>query len=133
MDALVKAKVSVKPVFTSNQEAGYAQLKMGMVAAAGVNNKIIERYARREGFEYRLLWNSDLYNDLCIMVSAKVPTGKVAAVKNALITMTNDPEGRKVLRAGAELLKMNDSTGFVAAADRDYDNYRAFFKNARVK
>jgi phosphonate transport system substrate-binding protein len=133
MDALLKGKVNVKPVFTANQEAGLAQLKIGTVAAAGMNDQIVQRYARREGFEYRLLWNSELYNDLCIMASPKVPPAKVAAVRDALIGMTNDPEGRKVIEAGAELLKIKDNLGFIAATDRDYDNYRTFYRKTLVK
>jgi phosphonate transport system substrate-binding protein len=133
MDALIKAKVSVKPVFTSNQEAGFAQLKLGTVAGAGVNDKIIERYARREGFEYRLLWNSEVFNDLCIMASPRVSKENVAAVRAALVGMMNDPEGRKVLEAGAALLKIQDQAGFVAADDRDYDNYRSFFKHTHIR
>jgi phosphonate transport system substrate-binding protein len=133
MDALLKGKVNVKPVFTANQEAGLAQLKIGTVAAAGMNDQIVQRYARREGFEYRLLWNSELYNDLCIMASPKVPPAKVAAVRDALIGMMNDPEGRKVIEAGAELLKIKDNLGFIAATDRDYDNYRTFYRKTLVK
>jgi phosphonate transport system substrate-binding protein len=133
MDALLKSKVNVKSVFTANQEAGLAQLKLGTVAAAGVNDQIIQRYARREGFEYRLLWNSELYNDLCIMASSKVPAAKVAAVREALIGMMHDPEGRKVIESGAELLKIKDNLGFIAATDREYDNYRAFYKKTLVK
>jgi phosphonate transport system substrate-binding protein len=133
MDALLKGKVNVKPVFTANQEAGLAQLKIGTVAAAGMNDQIVQRYARREGFEYRLLWNSELYNDLCIMASSKVPPAKVAAVRDALIGMMNDPEGRKVIEAGAELLKIKDNLGFIAASDRDYDNYRTFYRKTLVK
>ena len=133
MDALLKARLNVKPVFTSNQEASFAQLKVGTVVAAAVNDTVIERYARREGFEYRLLWNSDVYNDLCIMVSSKVPKEKVTAVRDAFVDMMNDPEGRKVLEAGAELLKIKDKLGFIAADNRDYDNYRAFYKNTAVK
>jgi phosphonate transport system substrate-binding protein len=133
MDALIKAKVDVKQVFTSNQEASLAQLKIGTVAAATVNDQIIQRYARREGFEYRLLWNSEVYNDLCVMVSTKVPKEKVATVREAFVSMINDPEGRKVLEAGAELLKIKDKLGFIAADNRDYDNYRVFYKNTAVK
>ena len=133
MDALLKAKLNVKPVFTSNQEASFAQLKVGTVVAAAVNDTVIERYARREGFEYRLLWNSELYNDLCIMASPKVPKEKVAAVRDAFVGMINDPEGRKVLEAGAELLKIKDKLGFIASDNRDYENYRAFYKNTAVK
>ena len=133
MDALLKAKVNVKPVFTSNQEASLAQLKVGTVAAAAVNDTVIERYARREGFEYRLLWNSDLFNDLCIMVSPKVPKEKVALIRDAFVNMINDPEGRKVLEVGAELLKIRDKLGFIAADNRDYENYKMFYKNTRVR
>ena len=132
MDALLKAKLNVKPVFTSNQEASFAQLKVGTVVAAAVNDTVIERYARREGFEYRLLWTSELYNDLCIMASPKVPSEKVAAVQNAFVNMVRDPEGRKVLEAGADLLKMKDKIGFVAADNHDYDNYRSFYKHTQV-
>lgn len=133
MDALLKTRVNVKPVFTSNQEAGLAQLKVGNVAAAGVNDTVIQRYARREGFEYRLLWNSEIYNDLCVMASPKVPPAKMQAVRDALVGMMSDPEGRKVIEAGAELLKIKDSLGFIASDNRDYDNYRAFYKRTLVK
>ena len=133
MDALLKAKLNVKPVFTSNQEASFAQLKVGTVVAAAVNDTVIERYARREGFEYRLVWNSELYNDLCIMASPKVSQEKVAAVRDAFVGMMSDPEGRKVLEAGAELLKIKDKLGFIASDNRDYENYRAFYKNTAVK
>ena len=47
--------------------------------------------------------------------------------------MAKDPEGRKVLEAGAELLKSTAELGFVAADNRDYDNYRAFYKTTQVK
>jgi phosphonate transport system substrate-binding protein len=134
MDALLKSKVNVKPVFTTNQEASFAQLKVGTVAAAAVNDTVIERYARREGFEYRLLWNSEVYNDLCIMASPKVPKEKVEAVRQALVGMAKDPEGIKVLKAGAELLKINETNvGFILSDDRDYDNYRSFYRNTAVK
>ena len=134
MDVLLKAKVNVKPIFTTNQEASIAQLKVGTVAAAAVNDTVIERYARREGFEYRLIWNSEIYNDLCIMASPKVPKEKVEAIRQALVNMVKDPEGLKVLKAGAELLKITETNvGFMLADDRDYDNYRSFYRNTAVK
>jgi phosphonate transport system substrate-binding protein len=133
LDALLKAKVNVNVVFTGNQEASSAQLKVNKVAAAGVNSTIMQRYARRESFEYRALWTSDIYQDLCIMANPKVPADKVAAVTTALVNMAKDPEGRKILEAGAELLKSNAELGFVAATNRDYDNYRMFYKTTQVK
>jgi phosphonate transport system substrate-binding protein len=133
MDALLRAKVNVKVVFTGNQEASSAQLKVNKIAAAGVNGSIMARYGRREGFEYRALWTSEVYQDLCIMANPKMPADKVAAVRAALINMVKDTEGRQILEAGAELLKSQGELGFVAADNRDYDNYRKFFKTTPVK
>jgi phosphonate transport system substrate-binding protein len=133
MDALLRAKVNVKVVFTGNQEASSAQLRVNKVSAAGVNSSVMARYGRRESFEYRALWTSDIYQDLCIMANPKMPAAKVAAVRTALVEMAKDPEGRKVLQAGADLLKSNGELGFVAADDREYDNYRKFYKTTQVK
>jgi phosphonate transport system substrate-binding protein len=133
MDALLRHNVKVKGLFTGNQEASSAQLKVKKVAAAGVNSSVLARYARRESFAYRALWTSEAYLDLCIMANPKVPADKVAAVRAAFINMVKDPEGRKVLEAGAELLKSTGELGFVAAEDREYDNYRKFFRTTQVK
>ena len=133
MDALLRAKVDIKVVFTGNQEASSAQLRVNKIAAAGVNSSVMARYGRRESFEYRALWTSEIYQDLCIMANPKTPADKVAAVRAALINMAKDPEGRRVLEAGADLLKSNGELGFVAADNRDYDNYRKFYRTTQVK
>jgi ABC-type phosphate/phosphonate transport system substrate-binding protein len=133
MDALLRAKVKINVVFTGNQEASSAQLRVNKVAAAGVNSSVMARYGRRESFAYRALWTSEIYHDLCIMANPKVPADKVAAVRTALINMAMDPEGRKVLEAGADLLKSTGELGFVAAENRDYDNYRKFYRTTQVK
>jgi phosphonate transport system substrate-binding protein len=132
-DALLRAKVKINVVFTGNQEASSAQLRVSKIAAAGVNSSVMARYARRESFNYRALWTSEVYQDLCIMASPKVPADKLAAVRAALINMSNDPEGRHVLEAGAELLKSTGDLGFVVAENRDYDNYRKFYRTTQVK
>ncbi len=132
-DALLRAKVNVKVSITGNQEASVAQLKVGKIAAAGVNGLILERYARREGFAYRALWTSPLYPDLCIMAHKRVPADRIAAVRTALAEMSKDPEGRKVLETSAAVIKATGELGFVAAEDKEYDGYRTFFKNSLVK
>jgi phosphonate transport system substrate-binding protein len=132
-DALLRSKVDFVPVFTGNQEASSAQLRVNKVAAAGVNSSVMARYGRRESFEYRALWTSEIYQDLCIMANPKLPPAKVAAVKAALIGMVSDPEGRAILEAGADLLKSHGELGFVAAENRDYDNYRKFYRTTQVK
>lgn len=132
-DALLRAKVNVKVAITGNQEASVAQLKVGKIAAAGVNGLILERYARREGFAYRALWTSPMYPDLCIMAHKRVPADKIAAVRAAFAGMSKDPEGRKVLEASAAVIKATGELGFVASEDKEYDGYRTFFKNTLVK
>jgi phosphonate transport system substrate-binding protein len=67
------------------------------------------------------------------MANPKVPADKVAAVKAALIGMAVDPDGHQILEAGADLLKSNGDLGFVAADNRDYDNYRRFYRTTQVK
>jgi len=94
---------------------------------------VMARYGRREAFEYRALWTSDAYQDLCIMANPKLPADKVAAVRAALTNMAKDAEGRQILEAGAELLKSGGELGFVAAENREYDNYRKFFRTTQVK
>ena len=133
MDALLKSKVRINVVFTGNQEASSAQLRVNKVSAAGVNSSVLARYARRESFNYRALWTSEIYQDLCIMASPKVPADKVAAVRAAFINMIKDPEGKQVLEAGADLLKSTGDLGFVAAENKDYDNYRKFYRTTQVK
>lgn len=132
-DALLAAKVKVNVVFTGNQEASSAQLKVNKVAAAGVNSSIMARYGRREAFEYRALWTSETFQDLCIMANPKVPADKVAAITKAFVGMLSDPQGKKILEDGAELLKSTSELGFVAAENKDYDNYRAFYRQTQVK
>lgn len=132
-DALLRAKVNVNVAYTGNQEASFAQLKVGKIAAAAVNSLVLERYARREGFTYRSLWTSEVYPDLCIMAHKRVPAEKIAAVRTALIGMDKDPEGRKVLEASAATIKATGALGFVGSDDREYDGYRKFFKNTLVK
>ncbi len=132
-DTLLRAKINVKVSFTGNQEASVAQLKVGKIAAAGVNGLILERYARREGFAYRALWTSPLYPDLCIMAHKRVPAEATAAVRAALLGMAQDPEGKKILETSAGLIKATGDVGFVAAEDKDYDGYRAFYKSTLIK
>lgn len=131
-DALLKAGVTVEPVFASTQEAGIGQLKHGRVAAAGVNSQIMADFARREGFAYRTLFSSEPYFDLAVMAHPRVPESAANAVQKALIEMQNDPDGRNILATSAQLLKLLKPRGFVFASDRDYDNYRAFFRRTRV-
>jgi phosphonate transport system substrate-binding protein len=67
------------------------------------------------------------------MAHPGMPPKLVAAVREAFIGMGQDPEGRKALLASAEALDSRDLWSFVPAEDKDYDNYRSFYRTTIVK
>ncbi len=132
LDALTKEGVTVEAVFSGNQEGAMGQLKLGRVAAAGVNASVMEVYANRENLAYRALWRSEPFPGLAVMVAPTVPAPVVKAVRDALIGMSADPEGRDILAQGADLLKAERPVGFKAATDADYRSYLKFYRQAAV-
>lgn len=134
MDALLQKGINVTPSFAGNQEGVVGQLKIGKVAAAGMNEAVLVAYGKRENFSYRVLWESQKYPDLAIMTNRHfVPPEIVAAVTRALTGMAEDAEGRDILERGAQLLKLDRAIGFVAASDKDYEGYRAFYRRTLLK
>lgn len=133
MNALLKQKIVVKPIFAGNQEGIMAQLKFGRVLAAGVNSKVMRDFAERENIAYRVLWTSESYLDLPIAAHPRVPKKAVTAVRNAFLGMHQDAEGLKILQAGAARLKQAPPYGFVPTDDHEYQNYREFFRTNRAK
>jgi phosphonate transport system substrate-binding protein len=133
MNALLQAGVSVKPVFAGNQEGIMGQLKSGRVMAAGVNSQVMRDFAQREGVKYRVLWSSESYLNLPISAHPALPDDVVAAVRSAFLGMSKDPEGLKILESSAALIKQKPPLGFVAAQDREYENYRKYYKTTLVK
>lgn len=130
-DAFLRAGIATVPVFAGTQESAMGQLMHNQVAAAGVNSQVMADFARREQFAYRVLYSSEVFNDLCIMVHPKVPQAVTLAVKKALIEMKDDPAGKTILEASAKLIS-SKPRGFISANDRDYDNYRQFYKTTLV-
>jgi phosphonate transport system substrate-binding protein len=132
MDALLRAGVTVTPAFTGNQEAAMGQLLTGQVAAAGVNHQVMAGFAQRKNFKYRVLSESEPYFDLAVMASPRVSAQDSEKIRRAFVGMSHDAEGQRVLRQASTALGLDKSRGFVHADDRDYANYRDFFKHTRV-
>jgi phosphonate transport system substrate-binding protein len=133
MDALLQAGVYVKPLFAGNQEGAMGQLKSGRVPAASVNSQIMRDYAERERYAYRVLWSSEPYLNIPISAHPSVPAAQVKAVQEALIGMSADPGGARILAASAQLIKQQPPFGFMAANDKDFNNIRQFFRKTLVK
>lgn len=133
MDHLLKTGVKVKPVFAGNQEGAMAQLQVGQVAAAAVNLNLLEKYAKRESFSYRVIWTSEPYLDIPVMAHPALSPATVEAVRSAFLGIDRDPEGRKALQDSATALEAIQLWSFVPVADKDYDNYRRFYLGTSVK
>jgi len=129
MAHLLSKKIEPKPVFAGNQNAAFAQLFSGKVAAVGTNSQLAEGYTRREGKAFRVLWSSEPYNDLALMASSKVPEKDVKAVTGAFVNMVKDPRGRDILLQAARDTGLPDAF-FIPASNADYAAYRRFYQTA---
>ena len=132
MDALLRAGVKVAPLFSGNQEAAMGQLLSRQVAAAGVNHQVMADFAKRRKLKYRVLAESEPYFDLAVMASSRVSAADGEKVRQAFVNMMHHPEGQRVLQLAAQSLGLPQARGFVAADERDYSNYRNFFKHTQV-
>ncbi|GAA5175061.1 phosphate/phosphite/phosphonate ABC transporter substrate-binding protein [Niveibacterium umoris] len=126
---LLQRKIAVKVVFAGNTDGSLVQLDSGKVAAVGANQQLLDGWARREGRQYRILWTSDPYPDLALMVSPRVVPKDAAAVAAAFIGMSENPEGQAVLKAAAEAAKLPPFR-FVSATGAEYEPYRRFYRDA---
>lgn len=64
------------------------------------------------------------------MVSPRVPSSAVQAVKKAFTGMNKDPAGRLILENAAKVVRARDPVVFVEASDADYATYREFYRTA---
>jgi phosphonate transport system substrate-binding protein len=127
---LMRSAIPVNVVFAGNMDAAFTQLFSGKVKAVGANSQLVQTWAGRENKAFRVLWSSAPFNDLALMASPRVPPEQVRAVARAFFGMHQDPEGRKILAAAAELVHAPEPLSFVAASDADYASYRTFYDSA---
>ncbi len=133
MDALLRQGIAVTPVFGGNQEGIMGQLKAGRVIAAGVNNQVMKAFAARENLRYRVLWESQPFNNLPIAVHPRVPAASARAVQAAIDGMDADPEGQKILETVARVIGQKPPYGFRSATPEDYLSYTNFYRNTLVR
>jgi phosphonate transport system substrate-binding protein len=133
MDQLLREGIKVTPVFGGNQEGIMGQLKAGRVIAAGVNNQVMKAFAGREGFSYRVLWESVPYNNLPIAAHPRVPKEVSGAVQQAIAGMAQDEEGQKILESTAQTIGQKPPHGFLASSPADYQSYTDFYQHTLVR
>ena len=129
---LLQQKIHVRAVFGGNMDGAFAQLFSGKVAAVGANSQLAEGYTKREGKQFRVLWTSDAYHDLALMVAPKVPERDAQAVARAFVGMAADPRGREILASANALIGLPRDAVFIASDGREYAAYRRFYQSAPV-
>lgn len=126
--ALRRAGITVSNAFAGNQEGAMRQLATGVVDAAAVNNRVMQAFAKRTGFLYRVLWSSEPYPDLAVMAHPRVPAGVVERVANALLSMHQRDSGRRALAHANRIIKNDRPLIFVPVSDTDYTPYSRFWR-----
>ena len=129
---LIGRNVPVNVVFAGNMDGAFAQLVAGKARAVGANSQLADAFMARTGRKLRVLWQSEPFNDLALMVSPRVPPAQADAVARAFVAMGEDPQGRRILDEAAALVK-TAPFGFVRASDADYGTYRDFYGRAPAK
>lgn len=119
--ALDAAGIRAEAVFAGNQEGALAQLKAQRVDAAAANSRFLLQYAEREGLRHRILYQSELYAELPVIVHPRVPREQAEALRRALVGMKNDPQA-------TPLLSRLKFPGFEPAEEKDYDNVRRVYR-----
>lgn len=133
MNEILRTGIEIQPSFAGNQEGVMGQLASGRIQAAAVHSQVMREFSEREGFAYRVLWSSEKYMTWPVAVHPRLPAAQVAMLQAALLGMQDDPEGQRLLATCAAVIKQQPPYGFVAAAERDYDNYRRFYKTTLVR
>lgn len=121
MLALRQAGVSVNPRFAGNQNGVLVQLKAGRARVAAVNTRFLDDFASREGLDHRIIYLSEPYQEIPVLVHPRVPPDQARALAQALLGMAGDP-------GASALLRETGCPGFVVATESDYDNVRAVYR-----
>ncbi|MEI6721362.1 MAG: phosphate/phosphite/phosphonate ABC transporter substrate-binding protein [Betaproteobacteria bacterium] len=127
---LLSLDIPVKALFSGNQNAAFIQMLAGRAKAAGSNSMLVTGFVEREKKSMRVLWSSEEYHDLALMVSPKVPDAEVRAVAAAFLGMHSDPRGSKILEAASKEVSLTVANHFIPASMADYANYVRFFEKA---
>ncbi len=127
---LLARNVPVRVVFGGNHDGAFGMLVSGRAKAMGANAQVAASWAKRENRALRVLWESEPVPELALMHSSRVPQGDLQAVQKAFLSMHLDPDGRKVLAASAQLVKLPPEVHFVAADAAEFRAYREFFRSA---
>lgn len=120
----LKAKgISVIPVFGATQAGTAVMLEMAGADAASLNKLFADQFQARNSIRFRVLYQSEDWPNIPVLAHHRVPAEVTNAVRQTLVQMAEDPEGKALLR------KLS-IPGFLPAANSDYDSTRRLYQEA---
>jgi phosphonate transport system substrate-binding protein len=119
--ALNKAGVEIKPEFGASQQGAAVLLQTGRAEAASLNKMFAEKFQAEGKATFRVLYESEAWPNIPVSAHPRVNPEQVAAVKQALLDMSNDPEGQALLSK----LKI---PGFLPVSDEVYKATRLLYQ-----
>jgi phosphonate transport system substrate-binding protein len=119
--ALKKAGIEIKSEFGASQQGAAVQLQTGRAEAASLNKMFADKFQAEGKATFRVLYESDAWPNIPVSVHPRVSKEHVAAVKQALLDMSNDAEGQALLGR----LKV---PGFLPVADDAYSATKLLYQ-----
>ena len=120
-DALKRAGIPILPVFGASQQGAAVQLQTGRADAASLNKLFAERFQSEGKGKFHVLFESDAWPNIPVQAHPRIAKADAESVRQALIKMHDDPDGRALLTK----LKI---PGFLPVSDADYTQTRLLYK-----
>ncbi|WP_217647447.1 phosphate/phosphite/phosphonate ABC transporter substrate-binding protein [Amphritea atlantica] len=110
--------IHITPKYVSSHDSVYLGVSRGFFVAGGGVMRTFNNIAPEVKAQLRVLWRTPTYTPHAIAVHPRINAETVAKLRNALLAMNDDPEGRA-------LLKAINFQGIETAQDSDWDDVRA--------
>ena len=116
--ALHEAGIHVKPRYVRSHDSVYLAVAQGLYPAGGGIERTFNSTDPQVRETLRILWRTKAYTPHAFAAHPRVDPTLVERVRDAMVAMSDDP-------AGAKLLAAIDFSGIDIASDPDWDDVRA--------
>lgn len=110
--------IDIEPKYVSSHDSVYMGIQRGFFVAGGGVLRTFNNTSPEVRDQLRILWTTPTYTSHAIAVHPRLAPEVVEKLKQAMMMMNDDPEGR-------ELLKAINFKGIELAGNADWDDVRA--------
>ncbi len=116
--ALRQAGIAIEPRYVRSHDSVYLAVAQGLYPAGGGIERTFANTDPQVRERLRILWRTDAYTPHAFAAHPRLDPALVARVRDVMLAMSDDPEGR-------ELLAAIGFDGIDGAKDADWDDVRA--------